>query len=188
MNDETLVLFLDWLVLDSGSTIRGGALVTNAMTEPVEFRCTSPVRPTVLQRVLWGERVTGHLAVRTIGKALVDGMTSPFRLVLVRKPEFLGLRELIQAPVVLLSTGADTDKAAVPLTQSANASISSPNPDKSSLVGISVHGQFVMDREIARPILAEMGRNCSLLEPFERVVTALRLIHEHETKHGGTPT
>ena len=37
--------------------IRGGALLPDSKSEPLEFRCTERLMPTSLQQILWGDRL-----------------------------------------------------------------------------------------------------------------------------------
>ena len=48
--------------------LRGGILVTDAQGKPVEFRCTSPIRPNAVQRTLYGGTLMTHIG-RTSGQA-----------------------------------------------------------------------------------------------------------------------
>jgi len=49
---------------------RGGILVTDSSGKPVEFRCTSPIRPNAVQRTLYGGTLMPHIAVELVGEVL----------------------------------------------------------------------------------------------------------------------
>ncbi|KPJ75366.1 MAG: hypothetical protein AMS14_03700 [Planctomycetes bacterium DG_20] len=81
---EVNIVYLDLLAFDGDKILRGGALVTDPSTEPLEFRCTSAVRPTALQRILWGARLDGHVAANLIGLPLLRKISQEYGLVLQR--------------------------------------------------------------------------------------------------------
>ena len=54
--------------------LRGGILVTDAHGKPVEFRCTSPIRPNAVQRTLYGGTLMPHIAVELVGVPLVHAV------------------------------------------------------------------------------------------------------------------
>jgi hypothetical protein len=45
--DEISLGFLSSFDFENGTTVRGAILVTDDQTKPVEFRVTSPIRPSV---------------------------------------------------------------------------------------------------------------------------------------------
>ena len=61
-DDGTRILFMDTIPSEN-EKLRGGAVLTDIRTEPIEFRCTDTVSPNRLQRTLWGKRLRGHLTV-----------------------------------------------------------------------------------------------------------------------------
>ena len=46
--------------------LRGGILITDAHGKPLEFRCTSPIRPNAVQRTLYGSTLMPHIAVELV--------------------------------------------------------------------------------------------------------------------------
>jgi hypothetical protein len=59
--------FLSRASFDNGVVSRGEILVTDGETKPLEFRCTSRIRPSSLQKVLYGKTLDGHMALDLIG-------------------------------------------------------------------------------------------------------------------------
>ena len=68
------VAFLGYLQFDNGASYRGAILVTDDWGKPLEFRCTPPVKPTAVQRTLYGSTLTPHLLVALIAKPLMDAL------------------------------------------------------------------------------------------------------------------
>jgi hypothetical protein len=178
---NVLCCFLQFRTFDNHATIRGAALVTDESTEPVEFRCTSPVRPTQLQRTLWGERLMGHIAAKILGKPLVDALTNKPGIVIVRQPEFVEMRPLISFPV--LQALKDTELEKVSLLAATNAVDDVLRSDRLEIepIVMKVHRRFSDDLKFGRELLSEMFRFRSVMEPFLRIEHALDVIHQQDS-------
>jgi hypothetical protein len=181
----THFVFIDTHEFDNGQAVRGAALVTDSATEPVEFRCTSPIRPTLLQKTLWGKRLLGHVACQLVGKPLLDALSNPVALIVVRKPEFVGLRELVGQPLVQLLRNEELTMA---------SSLTSSEPDDGVLESgagqfeplvLKVHRNHPDDFKCARDLLAETFRSHNPREPFDRIKNALDLIHQQDAAKSG---
>jgi len=175
----TYICFLDTNTFDGGDAVRGAALLTDLLTEPVEFRCTSDVRPTKLQKTLWGERLTGHVATHLVGKPLLDALNVPPVLVVVRKPEFVELRALIDVPLIQLLRKEELSMAS-PLTSSDGDGEPLEMDEHIEPLIIRAHRQFQADIEAARHFLDGAFRSVSLLEPFDRIETSLAIVHQQD--------
>ena len=68
------VALLGYLEFDNSASYRGAILVTDDWGKPLEFRCTAPVKPTAVQRTLYGSTLTPHLLVALIAKPLMDAL------------------------------------------------------------------------------------------------------------------
>lgn len=142
---------------------RAALLVTNEWTEPVEFRCTSVVRPNRVQKLLWGARLTNHLITQVLGKPLLASLAEPVGLVLVRQRVLLELRTSLECPVVQVLP-KDEDETARALS----AKTAEP-------VFLRTHPLYPTDFASAQATLAPGANQVSWLEPFNRCVQALSL-------------
>lgn len=71
---EMKLAFLSNYKFENDAAIRGAILVTDASTKPLEFRVTAPIRPTNLQKTLYGKILDEHLAVELISLPLLDSL------------------------------------------------------------------------------------------------------------------
>lgn len=196
------IAFLDVASFSDGKILRGGVLVCDLDTEPLEFRCTTPVRPTQLQKILWGARLSEHIAANLLGAPLLRALEQEFSLVLVRDADFLELRERggVSVPVVRLTKHGEIDFD----TDSRNGSkdaLSDEDTDTQGEAGettgpvllestsgkfepvvVSSHFRFGRDVTEAREILKPIFATKSIIEPFERIQSALAAVHEEEAK------
>lgn len=188
------ILYLSFKRFEDGKALRGGALVVDSTTEPLEFRCTTAVRPTKLQRILWGARLGDHLAADLLGLPLVKALAQPFHLVVVRQPDFLGMRESIDIPLVRLRRDLDAElEDEGPSTEGKQTEDDDAASGSSDGILTNALGRFEpviiecrrgreSDMSAARAALAPLFVSRDVLEPFERVETALEAIHVQESK------
>lgn len=171
-NDLKLA-YLDTAVFDEGTVIRGAALVTDADTRPLEFRCTSSIKPTPLQRVLYGNTLDEYILVELISAPLMKVTRERPSLILVRNPMFLQARPFLQYPVVLISKDNKT-------------ALVTDTPDELETIVITSHRNFPAEASTAKQILEKLMLKRDLLEPFERVRVALA--EAHNQKIGDNPS
>jgi hypothetical protein len=191
------VAYVDWSVFEAGKVIRGGALIVDNDTQPLEFRCTDAVRPTQLQKLLWGERLYSNIAANVLGTPLLRSLKQKYGLVLVRNPAFLECRDAVEVPLVLLRRDVDIATAKPEEIGTAGPPPAPPTPDEpEDSVGetiadplgrfeqivVTSHPQHKEDREKARACLQGLFRRVDVLEPFERVAKALGFIQEEESR------
>lgn len=172
--------FLDFRLFDNQSTVRGAALVTDSATQPLEFRCTSAVRPTLLQKTLWGGRLLGHVATELVGKPLLDALANKPSVVLVRKPEFVELRSVLQVPLVQLLRNDELAKASRLAAGDGQDDVLQSEGGQFEAVVLKAHRQYSPDVKASRELLAEVFRSFSVLEPFDRIGNALDLVHKQD--------
>ena len=77
-------------------------LVTNRYGRPLEFQCTSPIKPNRTQKILYGPTLAPYLLGELLGCALVEKIGVKPNLILTDRPEILELRNHISIPVVCL--------------------------------------------------------------------------------------
>ncbi|MFN5300205.1 MAG: hypothetical protein ACK5HA_18180 [Planctomycetaceae bacterium] len=80
----------------------GGLLVTNHYGRPLEFQCTTPVKPNATQEILYGSSLQPFLLGELIGGTLVEKTSVKPQLILTDLPQILELRNHIDLPVVLV--------------------------------------------------------------------------------------
>ncbi|MCX7427490.1 MAG: hypothetical protein NTW96_17910 [Planctomycetia bacterium] len=178
--NNTFFAYIDIQELEGGHSIRGAALVTDAATEPIEFRCTSAIRPTLLQKTLWGKRLEGHIACHLVGRPLLDALSNRFGLVIVRKPEFVELRASIEVPLVQLLRNEELAKVSPLTSTDGDDDMLQDTGGQFEPIVLKTHRKHRDDLNVAREILTDTFRSHNVLEPFERIKNALDLIHQQE--------
>ena len=164
-DEQALTLgFLTAVGVPGGGHV-GGLLVTDRRGRPLEFQCTTPVRPDATQRTLFGPTLLPYLLGEVIGGTLLKKAGVKPDVVLCEGAAVLALRPLTDRPVARVeSDGAPADQAAGPEGGSALA------------VGgrtLHFHPAHGTDRQFLADRADRLPEHADLAEPFERVREAL---------------
>jgi hypothetical protein len=172
-------------LFESGDSYIGAILVTDLTSVPVEFRVTLPVRPTSIQRSLYGRALAPFVGVELCGKPLLGKVTHDLELIFVAPDYMLGLRPGSNAPIVhARKTDTPTETIAYPET-----SVSGVDQNHFELPGghfqpialFSAPG-FSEDLDAVRPLVEQLWSKFDLLEPFDRIEQTLVLLREQDPK------
>jgi len=156
---------------------RGGILVTDLRGKPVEFRCTSPIHPNNVQKTLYGRTLCSHIAVTLVGLPLLRGVTQSPDIVMVSQAEFLEMRPDIENVLLLLSKqGAAMTVAEGTEMRAIRELVTSPSGRFDPIVA-TCHWEHGPDLRMIEHLRAVCS-TIDLMEPFERINTALRFVHE----------
>jgi hypothetical protein len=159
--------FIDVKVFDDGS-IRGGILVTDSDTKPYEFRITSPILPTQLQKILYGSSLTDYVYGEIICVPLINSIKEDLSLVISRFDYLLISRPKIRVPMISINNKSlNTDATQIPHSQKAFT--------------IGAHKNYPNEKAVAETILYGLMADHDLLEPFDRLKSAMDEVHRSKS-------
>jgi len=141
----------------------GGLLVTNHLGRPLEFQCTTPVRPNKTQEILYGPTLQPFLYSELIGKTLIERLNVKPDVVIVQQESLLDLRREIETPVVCVVTG---DHSSDDLPDQVCLQLGSEK--------VRLHNEFLDDAQKLESAQKVVPGNADLSEPLERVKEALQ--------------
>ncbi len=143
----------------AGTGFVGGLLVTNQLGRPLEFQCTTPVRPNRTQEILYGPTLTSFLCAELIGKTLVDRLQVKPQLIVCDQVDLLALRSVISLPVALiLPKGTHASEGTI----------------RAGAHQLQLHADYASDRDTVTEIVKSFPGDADLFEPVERVREALQ--------------
>ena len=166
---QTSIAFLGYREFDDGAAYRGAILVTDEWSKPLEFRCTAPVRPTDLQRTLYGKSLLPHVLTELIGAPLISSVREKPQLILIADEAYFDLRHKISVPVIRV-TKSNSSKSKGLLIQSASG--------KFEQVEIQANSKFPADLDTTGDRLRDLFGRWDLTEPFQRLVEGLKYVHD----------
>ena len=182
MNDT--IGFYALLQTQEGKGYLGALLVTDDLGKPTEFRVTYPVKPTTLQKQLYGDSMIPHIGVELCGQPLYQMLKIKPLLLLVSDTRFLPLSASITSLVAQVERLGEVLKV---------ASSSDANPQAPAKLQ-STSGRFQplavacpMDYNDQRQaeVLAQLNRffaSIDLLEPFTRIDAAAKALAAQDEK------
>ena len=186
MNMDVTRQLIGYITIESQENyFRGAALVTDSRGIPVDFRYTEPVRPTKLERILYGSALDIYLREDIILDNLLGAVETRPTLWIVSDEELIGpVQKMSKLQAVSLASSArapmeqsgqcePTGESGVFMLQADN--ISAPlrltvSPDNASKVS-----------QIAQQ-LTSAAEGMELLEPFTRISRAIEAVTETEAK------
>lgn len=169
---------------DKGGYI-GALLVTDDLGKPEEFRVTYPVKPTALQKQLYGSSLIPHIGVNLCGTPLFGALKKKPQLLILNDKRFLSLSERVDCSVVYLtrhgerlelkgqdSTDDEDEKSDLKTAAGTYQpmSVAYPTTYKSE------------SKENAKSLLGRFSQSIDLLEPFERIRGALDALADTEER------
>ena len=174
----------------------GGFLVLNSVGRPVEFHCTTSLKPNRAQEILFGNALEPYLFGEQIAQTLVRKSQVDIGFLFTDSPGVLALQDFVEQPIIYVpQPGSDGDETSDQWEPGENPSLFS-RPETSpkqyqplrSVPGLSISrwkeirvANFPLwapdDRNVAISIisekLADYIGSIDFFEPFSRVRLAL---------------
>ena len=85
----------------------GAILITNENGIPLEFKCTHSVKPTAIQKSLYGNKLKPFIAINLCAIPLIFDISNKPEILFIDIPEILSLRTDIEIPTILLRRAGD---------------------------------------------------------------------------------
>jgi hypothetical protein len=155
-NDHKRIAFLDLASFEEGEAIRGGCLVTDEHTRPLEFRVSGSIRPTSLQKMLYGDTLHEYICTDLLGEPILAALEGEPDFVLVRDAEFLKIRPDVVFPILWVRGTVDGQFV------------------------LQAFPGYDEEAESARDLLPKRLRGRRILEPFMRIKNALEEAHDRQ--------
>ncbi|MCF7935497.1 MAG: hypothetical protein K9L28_04075 [Synergistales bacterium] len=171
---------------DDKEVYHGAALVSDLRGIPRDFRYTDPIRPTKLERVLYGGALDVYLREEVILKNLVEAIELAPALWLCSSRELLGpLRGVTQQPVAMLqeSTHKPLDNVGDRMEQPEDGLYLVQLTSMSAPYRLRLPKGDLGKVDTVVPLLEEAAETMDLLEPFARIRKAMDIVYEEQGSH-----
>ena len=174
-----LVGFYSLLPTSDKKGLLGALLVTDDLGKPEEFRVTYPVRPTLLQRQLYGDSLVPHVAVELCGKPLLAALAKKPQLLVVDSVSLLGLGMETGCEVIHIERLGE--KLALG-DEAAPVTLRSPS-NRFQPLGIAwPYGYDDEQKQEALDLAARFFAGVDLIEPFARIQTAVEILSQQDER------
>lgn len=182
--DEKRVAFYQLLYDQEAKNLLGAMLVLDELGKPQEFRVTFPVKPTMIQRQLYGDALVPHVGIELCGKPLYDTLKSGPQLLVTSEALLLGLADEINIPVVYLERAGESLVVNMPAgtAQPAKQKLTS-HSGRFNPVAVSYPSSYAEDeRAVATEMVSDFFAGIDLLEPFNRINVALETLRAQDER------
>jgi len=162
----------------------GAMLITDLQGIPQEFRCTYPVKPTSVQKSLYGDTLVPYIGVHLCGIPLIKTVKSLPSLIIVPQVYLLEVRPGIDFPVVLVQRAGDVIEVETPIDKKPiieRERLECPTKKFQPII-FAPHPHFYDDRAVSREILGQIFGYLDPLEPFERMSKALHILSKQDQR------
>ncbi len=173
--------------LISEKTPGGDGLVTAMMVTdnkgyPLEFKATTPVKPSLVQRTLYGGQLEHYVNVELCGKTLVKQSSRKPSIILVPMIQLLDIADEIDINMVAIWRAGETLKVEDEKAEKPRGTI---RPNISSFQPVVYEGRFrdVDSEKDVVSFLQECTEHFDLVEAFERMRAALKLLAKEDSRY-----
>jgi hypothetical protein len=160
----------------------GGYLIVSPLGRPLEFHCTSPVRPSRAQEILYGPTLQPYLIGEQISSTLLQAAKLTPRLVVTDTAAMLAARAKSGAPMALLLSRERNEGSTVVADDGVNSASSAYVSGLRHFDGqITAAGYelllpagFETEKHVVDELTAQLSLHVDLSEPFDRIHEAIR--------------
>jgi hypothetical protein len=148
----------------------GGIMVTDSYAIPVEFKYSEPIKPTGLQKILYGNSIEKYLMVDVIAKKLLQNVQEKPKYILLDDSRLLDLQSKI--PAVYITNSSKIDDGGSERTQE---ELQRESLDTGYTI---IFNGTLMSEDIK--LLERISDEIDILEPFHRLKEALKYVCSEE--------
>ncbi|MDM8529907.1 hypothetical protein QUF63_01950 [Anaerolineales bacterium HSG25] len=158
----------------------GGLLVIDSTGKPLEFRVTHPIRPTVVQRGLYGSSLLSHLNEELCGLPLYNALKNKPDIILVQSVNQLSIGDKIDSQVVHIMSAKKSIKMFDSMEN--RYEMSASNNRFESVILTFPEPTDEDEQSTVIQHLNHFFKWVALLEPFDRITTAINALGEHDQR------
>jgi hypothetical protein len=156
-----------------GGAFAGGLLVCDNRGLPVDFRYVEPIKPTQLQRLIYGEALRRYVMVEAIGAGLLKDCEANYSVAFVDDELLFELLERCKAPIIKLVKSSRQPLDEMGKWENNGHGIEFQAADGESPVSLSFPEGAIVAVDDFMKDLAGLSETLNILEPIERVKKAV---------------
>lgn len=158
----------------------GSVLITDLMGIPIEFKCTNSVKPSTIQKSLYGEQLKPYIGVNLCGLPLIQSLENTPNLLLVDIPFLLSIRAETPIPTLFLRRAGE----GINLQDSSSTKNKKEKIENSEGIFLPIiiqsHPDFEIDQKENIEIINSLFNSFDLIEPFERMKKSIVILGEND--------
>lgn len=172
--------FLSLYDLETLDTYVGSLLVTDNNGVPLEFKCTHSVKPTAIQKTLYGDKLKPYIAVALCGVPLLNSISNKPDILCINIPFILDIRAEIETPTLLIRRAGEIINLGTD-NKNEKHRIENVAGVFQSIV-IQSHQDKKEEAQKYTSTINELFNNFDLIEPFERMKKSIEILGKNDSK------
>ncbi|HOO32016.1 MAG TPA: hypothetical protein PK466_03135 [Thermotogota bacterium] len=148
----------------------GGIMITDPYAIPVEFKYSEPIKPTGLQKILYGNSIEKYLMVDVIAKKLLQNIQEKPKYILLDDSRLLDLQG--KAPTIYITNSSMGDEGA---SERVREELQKETLNTGYTI---IFNGTLMSEDIK--LLERISDEIDILEPFHRLKEALKYVCSEE--------
>lgn len=154
----------------------GAILVTDDQGIPLEFRYTEKVKPTELQKTLYGKTLLTNIGVSLCGVPLIQAIETRPNFVLVNNEILLNVRKNSRFPIIFLKHFSNSNDHSINAADVIEWENQKNNKNEQIPFQYTTLPSFEADLAKVMDSIAYLSSGFNLFEPFQRIEKALEAI------------
>jgi hypothetical protein len=181
---DELLGYVSLVETDTKDGYLGAILVMDCYGVPKEFRATFPVKPTLVQKTLYGDALETYIGVELCGKPLIQSASHNINLLAVNRDSLLGIREATEFPVLFFQrTGETLEISSALESQETGSQLQIKSKSgRFQPITVSAFHSSPGDVQTSFPLMDETFSAIDLFEPFERIERALQVLASQDQR------
>lgn len=179
-NENHIIGFFSLIETEIVSSFVGAFLVTDNFGLPLEFKCSHSVKPTELQKIMYGNQLKPYIAIDLCGIPIYD--------TLKRKPDFIFTNELylidlrfsFDKPTIFIQKSEESLSVEVG-KENYKQKIENAN-NIFTPITTQYHSEFKDNSFKNQTTIQSFFNKFDLLEPFERIKKAVEILGRNDAK------
>jgi len=147
----------------------GGIMVTDPYAIPVEFKYSEPIKPTGLQKILYGNSIEKYLLVDVIAKKLLQNLEEKPKFILIEDARMLDIQ--FKVPIIYISIPKKSEESKEKIREELTKETLESGYD------IIFSGTLTSDDT---KWLERISEEIDIMEPFHRLKEALNYVCSEE--------
>ena len=180
--DKQKIGFFSLYDTETPGSYVGALLVTDNYGLPLEFKCTHSVKPTAIQKSLYGDKLKPYIAVTLCGIPLLNSISNRPNLLFINIPFILGIRPQIEIPTLLIRrAGEAINLQSDDRVETEKERIENESGQYQAIV-IQSHPDYKEDAKAHTATNNQLFNNFDLIEPFDRMKKSIEILGKNDRK------
>ena len=179
--DKHKIGFFSLYDTDSADSYVGALLVTDDNGIPLEFKCTHAVKPTAIQKSLYGDKLKPYIAVTLCGIPLLNNISNKPDLLFINIPFILGIRPEIEIPTLLIRRAGESINLQSDENKTEKQRIESESGQFQAVI-LQAHPDNNAEAKSWNGKTNQLFNNFDLIEPFDRMKKAIEILGKNDNK------